>query len=499
MDAYTDPSRDPSDGDPLEDSNFASSAHTGASPAGEDFLGLGQDLDAHMSADDSDEEDYEYSDEEQAASWLFTLDDDSEGASETPIADFAAAAPADFAAAAPADYGQGSFSMEDDGSEGMPAGSPFGPDAYDPGELQGALAPDYEGDPAGYDEDVDGPSALDASWTEPESSTGLLRRHGVRLAAAVVLLGVGFAGWQLYGVSGDLVTSPETKVLAPEQNKTPKYAPQLQSPDGQRAAPSNRRTVKGQSTQAPGDLAAANSEPMVVPEELLARAKPRSAARGRWRTLLGVGNPAGGRLLDALPNFQSGPMGPRLTRGGDRAGGPALLRRSGRLQSDFVDVPSFPNLRLATAKDLENVWPGFEIPVDEYGRSERLLTPYVGDVRAILDSGDIFEGRLYAVGEHRIWVETGWGVMALETQRLEAIVHVGPAQGDLASNDGPITRMPSIRVEAKGGGFPARLLYQDDRGATVVTEGGTRITVDPSDVAIVGLTPSVVLAEDPLR
>ncbi len=508
MDAYLDPSRDPSEGDPLDESTFPSAEAGGASPSGGDFLGLGQGLDAHLGGELGDDEDYEYSDEEQAASWLFTLDEDSESAE----------APAE--AAGWVEDPAGALAAP---TEGLQPGSAIGPDAWDP---SGAAAPatvsfddgSFDGGDEGEhahaaaayaDDGLDGPSTLDASWTEPDSSGGFLRRHAVRVAAAVVVLGVGFAGWQLYGVGGDLTSSPETEVLAPEQNKTPGYAPRLHSPDGESGAPSNRRAVRGEGAETGVELAGGAAEgielelppaeqPVAV--ERVARSQPRPSARARWRSLLGMDAAGGDTLLTALPNLGGGPVGPRTGPRGEAGGGPALLRRSGRLETDFVDVPTFPNLRLATSEDLENVWPGFEIPVDEYGRPERLLTPYVGDVRAVLDSGDIFEGRLYAVGENRIWVTTGWGVVALETARLDAVVHVAPAGGELAQSDAsPITRMPRIRVEAEGGGFPARLLYQDDRGATVVTDGGTRITVRPSDVDLVGLTPPVLLGQEPLR
>ncbi|MCB9905385.1 MAG: hypothetical protein H6831_13350 [Planctomycetes bacterium] len=145
---------------------------------------------------------------------------------------------------------------------------------------------------------------------------------------------------------------------------------------------------------------------------------------------------------------------------------------------DMVVVPRVESsLRYASEKDLAAVWHEREIPLDRIAGTERLLTPQVGRVRLVIHGGEIFEGRLYAVGENKVWLDTGTGKMALLGWQVDRIEHiadkVSATLGEKGSED--LTGLQRVRVRTPGGVFYGKLLDQDENNVTLITEDGGRI------------------------
>ena len=159
--------------------------------------------------------------------------------------------------------------------------------------------------------------------------------------------------------------------------------------------------------------------------------------------------------------------------------GNALTRRDGRDDVEDETPAKTSGIRRASKADLAGLWEGSAIPVEAIGASSRLLTPAVGRVRVILKGGEIFEGRLYAVGDHKIWLDTELGRMALlgdQVRKIDQLSGKGtPGTPDLAG-------LPRVRVRTPGGMFYGKVIARDQQSVTLVTEEGARVTLDSTDV-----------------
>lgn len=145
---------------------------------------------------------------------------------------------------------------------------------------------------------------------------------------------------------------------------------------------------------------------------------------------------------------------------------------------DMVVIPRVESsVRYATEDDMAAVWDKSEIPLGKISAAERMLTPQVGRVRLVIHSGEVFEGRLYAVGENKVWLETALGKMALLGWQVDRIEHLpensGVALGAKGSQD--LGGLQRVRVRTPGGVFYGKLLDQDDNNVTLITEEGGRL------------------------
>jgi hypothetical protein len=134
-------------------------------------------------------------------------------------------------------------------------------------------------------------------------------------------------------------------------------------------------------------------------------------------------------------------------------------------------------LRFATKEDLANVWGSTAIPMEAIDGAERMVTPTVGVVRVVLTSGEIFDGRLYAVGQGQVWIETDFGRLALSGHRVREIDTVV-----LEKQAKEVEQLPRMRVRTPGGLFFGKVLARDDVHVTLLLDSGGRITLESNDV-----------------
>jgi hypothetical protein len=134
-------------------------------------------------------------------------------------------------------------------------------------------------------------------------------------------------------------------------------------------------------------------------------------------------------------------------------------------------------LRFATQEDLANLWGAAAIPMDAIDGPERMVTPAVGMVRVVLTSGQIFDGRLYAVGQGQVWLETDFGRLSLPGSRVRTIDVVV-----LEKQAKAVEALPRMRVRTPGGLFFGKVLARDDVHVTLLLDSGGRITLESNDV-----------------
>lgn len=219
------------------------------------------------------------------------------------------------------------------------------------------------------------------------------------------------------------------------------------------------------------DLAGADHEALLA-DLLATRASPGDLdrlARLPWWRREGAAGPL--------------PGAPQHAAGGGRE------RRSVELSpEDLVVVPRAESpLREAQPSDLAGIWLESGIPFEALDGEDRLLTPNVGPVRARFRTGEVFEGRLYAVGGGQIWLENRSGKMALPAWRIDEIAQLTESAADFTTGEIP-AGLPRVRVRAPGGVFYGWLVAQDGDRVTLRIESGGRITLDALSVEPAGDT-----------
>jgi hypothetical protein len=154
------------------------------------------------------------------------------------------------------------------------------------------------------------------------------------------------------------------------------------------------------------------------------------------------------------------------------------------------------NLRKADAKDLSGVWNETSVPMEAMASKTKVLTPNVGRVRVILTSKDIFEGRLYAVGQGSVWLESEYGRISVDGKRIASVANLDtkegtPALGSAGSQN--LNGLERVRIKTPGGTFYGKVIARDDAQTTIMTEEGSRLTLSNADVEILTDAPKVTI------
>jgi hypothetical protein len=201
--------------------------------------------------------------------------------------------------------------------------------------------------------------------------------------------------------------------------------------------------------------------------------------------LLGMGTSSSPTAMPAAGMYAPDPVTTNLTADAghsDAAKTSRLTESSGlRRQPQAGTSPAnapIGGLRLASPEELASLWPGDTVPLDALHGDLRLLTPGVGDVHVIMKTGDIFDGRLYAIGTGQVWLETTIGRLALAGNRVLAIAPVTLEE----VNGKRVEDLPRMRVRTPGGVFFGRVLNHEDDRLTLLTEDGGKITLVSRDV-----------------
>lgn len=186
-----------------------------------------------------------------------------------------------------------------------------------------------------------------------------------------------------------------------------------------------------------------------------------------------------------LPAPQSPTPGPAGGADLDREQRDRWLAEQSRASSPLSDVGAIvagpaggTGTASPTAASASGIWEGATIPVEALQGGLRLQTPSVGRVRVRLEGGTRTEGRLTGIGQGRVWIETDAGPVEIDSSKMRGLEQIP---------DRPVASAPRTperqRVRTAGGVFFGRVLARDGRTVTLITDAGTRVTVEADEIA----------------
>ena len=162
---------------------------------------------------------------------------------------------------------------------------------------------------------------------------------------------------------------------------------------------------------------------------------------------------------------------------------------------------SFPNLggaefQWATSEQTEMIWRGSEVPLEAVRAPVRTMTPKVGGVRVFTTAGENFDGRLYAVGQNRVWIDSGAGRIGLDGDLVERIELLPPEPAGQARSgeSAPIAGGRHVRARVPGGVLYGRILRSNGEDVTIVLDDGGKVQVKAGDLEDLGSGRAVVVS-----
>lgn len=135
----------------------------------------------------------------------------------------------------------------------------------------------------------------------------------------------------------------------------------------------------------------------------------------------------------------------------------------------------------AASNDLAMIWQAETVPLDKIAHGARVLTPSVGNVRIFMTAGDTWEGKLYAVGQNKVWLDTSTGRIELKGAEVKSIERILSTPAELGEGDAPLPGM-WVRVKTRGGTIYGRLIGVDGNRVTIETPERARITLEDAEV-----------------
>ncbi len=142
---------------------------------------------------------------------------------------------------------------------------------------------------------------------------------------------------------------------------------------------------------------------------------------------------------------------------------------------------------------LDMVWRGDTVPMDAIASPAIVMMPSVGSVRTHLHSGEIIEGRLFALGQHKVWLDMELGRIGLDGRSVERIERL-PEEGEGTQLDpDELATGRRVRARVPGGVIYGRVRSVKGTTVTLVTDSGGRITLDDPYLEPVSDRKSVVL------
>lgn len=142
---------------------------------------------------------------------------------------------------------------------------------------------------------------------------------------------------------------------------------------------------------------------------------------------------------------------------------------------------------------LDLVWRGETVPLEAIGAPNRILTPAVGPVRVHLVTDTVFDGRLFAVGQDKVWVDAGLGRMGIDGAKVERIESL--PKDVILTSEGleEVVMGERVRARVPGGVIYGFVRSQRGNEVTLVTESGARITLVDAVIEAAGDPKRVAL------
>jgi hypothetical protein len=372
------------------------------------------------------------------------------------------------------------------------------PGTYKGGPVANAEPPPYG--PASYDEPHVGPQpsafefGQDLGSEEHELTPEPRRRRALPVFAAMALVGVLGAGGFLYGPELYTRFGGKKEDVA-SQLRTPRPRPPAATPDsgGEAAAadPAQARVaVGGAEVGMPLASTASVEQGGTGTEPPLASGSAFDPATGAEESAL---EPTS--AFEPVANDGPGAETPDAGAQGDLLAGLLGTPATGSLDPGqpvpFPDLGD-ENYAWASEDQLELIWRGSSVPMEAVFAPARTLMPRVGNVRIFTDSGDVFEGRLYAVGQERVWIDGAPGRIGLDGKRVERI-EVLPLEGDLSKGAEPPAKGKRVRVRVPGGMLYGHVLKIEGEEVILALDDGGKVRVQSARVENLGPGRAVVV------
>ncbi|MEM6569219.1 MAG: hypothetical protein AAF957_12455 [Planctomycetota bacterium] len=140
----------------------------------------------------------------------------------------------------------------------------------------------------------------------------------------------------------------------------------------------------------------------------------------------------------------------------------------------------------------DTVWRHKSVPKRKLDSKTMVLTPNVGVVRVVFDGGESIDGRLHAVGQNKVVLDTKMGRMSIDGRRTDRIDRLSMSTRSMQapSKTGSTAGLQRVRVKAKGGVFYGHLVSQEGDQVTLLLDEGFKLTLTSNDVVPVVGTKS---------
>ncbi len=319
-------------------------------------------------------------------------------------------------------------------------------------------------------------TALESRLAEHDFALPHRPRKTKFVVGAIGLVAVGVAGYFFLSRNGDSTVGP-----GPQVAQKPSSAVQSdERGKGQATPPAPSVGDPSLSSTSEPPLEPPPVESYVEPSEIEVPA-PLEPLAGQPEFEFGPSGSEPGDLLSGLDDLLAGmqpaePVNPL----DDATNAIASLFGLGPPPAAEASFPDFDSGFEWVSEDmLDMIWRGTDIPLQAISAPVRTLMPRVGMVRLHMQSGEIFEGRLYAVGQNMVWIDTEPGRIGLDGSLLVSYEHLAidapPTQGYAAVGG-------LVRVRVPGGVLDGRVLAQDGTTVTLVTEAGGKVTLQNASV-----------------
>ncbi|MEW6072666.1 MAG: hypothetical protein AB1726_08765, partial [Planctomycetota bacterium] len=143
---------------------------------------------------------------------------------------------------------------------------------------------------------------------------------------------------------------------------------------------------------------------------------------------------------------------------------------------------------------LEMIWRGDTAPMEALAAPVRILMPRVGPVRIVMGSEEVFEGRLVAMGQNQVWIDTDLGRMGLEGSRIDRIERL-PAEPAGVAAAVQVARGDRVRVRTLGGVLYGRVIVRTGITVTLETEGGGRVVLTDPVIEPLGSSRAILVEQ----
>jgi hypothetical protein len=212
---------------------------------------------------------------------------------------------------------------------------------------------------------------------------------------------------------------------------------------------------------------------------------------------------AGGTPVPPVPSDSTDPTG-SVPSGGhvattdpvvpavDASGAGAPPQADAQVGELLQSAPDFEAMSWVNPDDLDMIWRGTTIPREAITSPAKVLMPRVGAVRVHMRTGEIFEGRLYAVGQNRVWLDTEPGRLGLDGDTVARFERL-PVENPGVTNLSQIVNGKRVAVRVPGGTLYGRVLSMDGGRVTLVTDDGGRVSLVDPVIEPIGTSRAIVV------